>query len=141
MIEHCPYCGTVQDTSSFYEKRERKEDRKFQAELREMAAIQAEVDKYAAALLAGGPELLAGYGVGLFLARSRDLRRRLFVEQELLDAPGSAEHDRYLHATSVAAEYTGGLERTFVRRGDREGLVRELRRYYRAGRTAKLGRR
>ena len=103
--------------------------------------IQAEVDKYAAALLAGGPELLAGYGVGLFLARSRDLRRRLFVEQELLDAPGSAEHDRYLHATSVAAEYTGGLERTFVRRGDREGLVRELRRYYRAGRTAKLGRR
>ncbi|MDP6326331.1 MAG: hypothetical protein QGI36_04495, partial [Candidatus Thalassarchaeaceae archaeon] len=24
MIEHCPYCGTVQDTSSFYEKRERK---------------------------------------------------------------------------------------------------------------------
>jgi RNA polymerase subunit RPABC4/transcription elongation factor Spt4 len=25
MIEHCPYCGTVQDTSSFYEKRERKE--------------------------------------------------------------------------------------------------------------------
>jgi hypothetical protein len=25
VIEHCPYCGTVQDTSSFYEKRERKE--------------------------------------------------------------------------------------------------------------------
>ena len=100
--------------------------------------VQAEVDKYASALLDHGPELLAGYGVGLFLARSRRIRRQLFVEQELLDAPGSVEHTRYRRATTAAAEYTSLLERDFVRRGDREGLVRELRRFYRAGPEAKL---
>jgi hypothetical protein len=103
--------------------------------------VQAEVDKYAAALLRGGPsheQLLAGNGVGLFVARSRALRRRLFAGQELLDAPGTTEHDRYVLAMETAGRYAASLEERYVRRGDTSGLLTELRRYYRSSPREKL---
>lgn len=107
--------------------------------------VQAEVDKYAAALLgkgAGSNEgLLAGNGVGLFLARSRAIRRGLYQEQTLLDAPGTVEHGRYQLAMETAGRYAERLERTYVAQGNRRGLIAELRRYYRASPQEKLARR
>ena len=106
--------------------------------------VQAEVDKYAAALLgsgAGGEELLAGNGVGLFLARSRAIRRGLYEEQTLLDAPGTVEHGRYQLAMETAGRYAERLERNFVAHGNRRGLLAELRRFYRASPQGKLARR
>ena len=104
--------------------------------------VQAEVDKYAAALLRGasGASLLAGNGVGLFLGRSRAIRRGLYHEQTLIDAPGTAEHDRYQLAMETASRYAAWLERAFVRRGDHAGLVTELRRFYRSSPQEKLQR-
>lgn len=102
--------------------------------------VQAEVDKYAAALLRGseGPSLLAGNGVGLFLARSQAIRRGLYRDQTLIDAPGTAEHGRYQLAMDTAGRYAAWLERSFVTRGDRAGLVTELRRFYRSSPQEKL---
>ncbi len=106
--------------------------------------VQAEVDKYAAALLGGGSDgdesLLAGNGMGLFLARSRAIRRGLYRDQTLLDAPGTVEHGRYQLAMETAGRYAERLERTFVARGNRRGLIAELRRYYRASPQEKLAR-
>jgi len=105
--------------------------------------LQAEVDKYAAALLGsgGGDEsLLAGNGVGLFVARSRVLRRGLYQEQTLLDAPGTVEHGRYQLAMETAGRYAEQLERRFVAEGNRRGLIAELRRFYRASPQEKLAR-
>lgn len=105
--------------------------------------VQAEVDKYAAALLgrADDESLLAGNGVGLFLARSRAIRRGLYQEQTLLDTPGTVEHGRYQLAMETAGRYAERLERTFVAQGNRRGLIAELRRYYRASPQEKLARR
>ena len=103
--------------------------------------VQAEVDKYAAAVLAPGTEaLLVGNGVGLFLARSRAVRRGLYTNQALLDAPGSREHGRYRLAMETASRYAEWLERRFVRRGDTQGMVAELRRFYRTSPQEKLDR-
>jgi len=102
--------------------------------------VQAEVDKYAAALLRGvsGPSLLAGNGVGLFLGRSRAIRRGLYRDQTLIDEPGTVEHDRYQLAMETAGRYAAWLERTFVGRGDQAGLITELRRFYRSSPQEKL---
>ena len=105
--------------------------------------VQAEVDKYAAALLgtsATRESLLAGNGVGLFLARSRAIRRGLYQEQALLDAPGTVEHGRYQLAMETAGRYAARLERDFVAQGNRRGLIAELRRFYRASPQEKLER-
>ena len=105
--------------------------------------VQAEVDKWAVALLAtdlGPQQLLAGNGVGLFLSRSRAIRRELFERQQLIDTPGSAAHARYHRATESARRTSEELEQEFVGRGDTKGLVTELRRFYRASPSAKLSR-
>jgi hypothetical protein len=105
--------------------------------------LQAEIDKWALALLAPrGPELLVGRGAGLvaFRERSRRLRARLFEEVGYLDAPGTERGDRYRAATRLAARYTHELERRFVDPGDLAGLTRELRRFYRLGARSKLER-
>ena len=110
--------------------------------------LQAEIDKWATSVLAGAGEaiardaasLLAGNGAGLFRARSRLVRRRLFAHSELLDAPGTERGDRYRAATQLASRYTQTLERAHVERGDLRALVTELRRFYRLGFADKLER-
>jgi hypothetical protein len=105
--------------------------------------LQAEVDKYAAALLAEGSRsesLLAGNGVGLFVARSRAIRRGLYRDQTLIDAPGTVEHGRYQLAMETAGRYAEHLERRFVTQGDTQGMVAELRRFYRSSPQEKLAR-
>lgn len=93
--------------------------------------LQAEVDKYATALL-------DGWGVGLMKERSRQIRRRLFDDAEFLDDAGTEEGDRYRTATRAAARVVANLEQRFVAREDLRGLVGELRRFYRLGRREKL---
>ncbi len=109
--------------------------------------LQAEVDKYAAGLLASdaaqqdeGSELLAGNGVGAIRARSRALRERLFRGVRFLDAPGTIEGERYRLAHRAAARYAATLEARFVDHGRVDELWAELRRFYRMGMRQKLER-
>ncbi len=95
--------------------------------------LQAEVDKYAAGLL-------AGYGVGAIRARSRTLRERLFHGARFLDAPHTAEGERYRLAHRAAARYAAALEARYVERGRLRELWTELRRFYRMGAREKLER-
>ena len=93
--------------------------------------LQAEVDKYATALLAGN-------GVGAIRERSRALRQRLFEEVEYLDDAASEEGERYRLATRLAAKYALHLERTYVVNSDIGALALALRRFYRLGARGKL---
>ncbi len=93
--------------------------------------LQAEVDKYAAALL-------SGRGVGTLPLRSRLLRNRLFGRSRFVDAPNTERGARYRLAHRAAARFAAQLERTHIRRGDLEGLARALRAFYRAGLRGKL---
>lgn len=93
---------------------------------------QAEVDKYAATVF-----LLAGQQGGSY---PDQVHARLFdrvVFDPRLDA---REFARYQTAHRSAAQYCRRLERRFVLRGEAriEALVRELRKFYRLGCTAKL---
>lgn len=93
--------------------------------------LQAEVDKYATALL-------DGWGVGLMKERSRQIRQRLFHDAEFLDDAGTEAGDRYRVATRAAAQVVANLEKRYVAREDLHGLIGELRRFYRLGRREKL---
>jgi hypothetical protein len=96
--------------------------------------LQAEVDKFAVLLLQAweSPEP--------WRARlSAALRRRLFGEVRYLDHLDAEEVDRYRTANRLAAGYARWLERRFVRTGDREGLLRDLRETYRRGTAEKAG--
>lgn len=93
--------------------------------------LQAEVDKYAAGLLAGN-------GVGAIRARSRALRQRLFRSPRFIDPPGTVKGERYRIAHHAAARYTAHLESRFVDRHGLGELAAELRRFYRLGSRAKL---
>lgn len=101
--------------------------------------LQADVDKYATSLL-------AGFGVGLIRERSELLRRHLFDDVAFIDDAGSEQGERYRTAHREAARYTASLERRFLSDGRRDGtdgireMVRELRRFYRAGLEEKLRR-
>lgn len=100
--------------------------------------LQAEVDKWALGVLGEG--LLAGYGVGLFRERSRAMRERLFAQASLRDPPGTERGERYRTALRLAARYAAELERRYVDEGEIEGLLGELRRFYRLGAGDKLAR-
>jgi hypothetical protein len=93
--------------------------------------IQAEVDKYATALLDGRAR-------GGALARSRWLRRGLFHEVAFRDPPQSDAGQRYRLATRTASRFARMLESRYVARDDWSGMARELRRYYRLGPADKL---
>jgi len=93
--------------------------------------LQAEVDKYAMAVL-------EGRGVGLIRQRSAALRMRLFENVAYVDPPSSERGERYRVANRVAARYAHGLERRYLDDGDVAGFVAELRRFYRLGGNAKL---
>src|SRR5690606_32373285 len=98
--------------------------------------LQGEVDKYSCALLsARAPHQalrhpLAGMGVGLF-QESRQIRASLFEDACFIDDPQSELGHRYRDASDAAARFVSHLEKVYVRAGDRVGLVRELRRFYR----------
>jgi hypothetical protein len=93
---------------------------------------QAEVDKYAVTVFLLGAQQGGGYPA--------QVHARLF-DRVSFDARLEAEQaERYQTAHRCAARYCRRLERTFVNRGVAriEALVRELRKFYRLGASAKL---
>ena len=84
--------------------------------------LQAEVDKYVAALLLTFrcPSL-----------PSEKLRRRLYDTYELVEHLSGHEQARYHRANQLARRYANKLERRFVRRRQLPSMLQELRRFYR----------
>jgi hypothetical protein len=93
---------------------------------------QAEVDKYAATVF-----LVADQQGGSYPAQ---VHSRLFDRVNFDERLEPEQYDRYRTANRCAANFCRRLESRFVSRGEAqiEGLVRELRKFYRLGSTAKL---
>lgn len=93
---------------------------------------QAEVDKYAATVF-----LIAHQQGGTYPVQ---VHPRLFDRVSFDARLEPEQYDRYRTAHRCAAQYCRRLERRFVQRGEAriEALVRELRKFYRLGSTAKL---
>ena len=93
---------------------------------------QAEVDKYAATVF-----LIGRQRGGDFPAQ---VHPRLFDRVSFDARLEPEQYHRYRTAHRCAAQYCRRLERRFVQRGEAriEALVRELRKFYRLGSTAKL---
>jgi len=93
---------------------------------------QAEVDKYAATVF-----LVADQQGGTYPAQ---VHARLFDRVSFDERLEPEQYQRYRTAHRCAAQYCRRLERRFVERGRPrvEALVRELRKFYRLGSTAKL---
>jgi hypothetical protein len=93
---------------------------------------QAEVDKYAATVF-----LVADQQGGEYPAQ---VHSRLFDRVSFDARLEPDQYERYRTAHRCAARYCRDLERKFVSRGEArvEALVRELRKFYRLGSTAKL---
>ncbi|HEY6476229.1 MAG TPA: hypothetical protein VI456_06570 [Polyangia bacterium] len=87
--------------------------------------LQAEVDKFACCVLVAGGD--------------PDLRRRLYGDVRFADDLDDDERARYRAANTQACRYTGSLERRFVRSERTEGLLGDLRRFYRMDLPEKLG--
>jgi len=94
--------------------------------------LQAEVDKYASAL-----RLILSQRDGRF---PRELFRQLFDNAGFIPELDSDERQRYEEAHRCAARFCRRLEERFLsgRRTRPDALLRELRRFYRLGRHAKL---
>jgi hypothetical protein len=94
---------------------------------------QAEVDKYAITVF-----LLAAQNGGAHYPAQ--VHARLFDRVSFDERLEPDQYERYRTAHRCAAHYCRRLERRFVNRGVAkiEALVRELRRFYRLGNTAKL---
>jgi hypothetical protein len=93
---------------------------------------QAEVDKYAATVF-----LVADQQGGSYPAQ---VHARLFDRVNFDERLEPEQYDRYRTAHRCAANFCRRLESRFVSRGvaQVEALVRELRKFYRLGSTAKL---
>ncbi len=93
---------------------------------------QAEVDKYAATVF-----LVAGQQGGSYPSH---VHPRLFDRVAFDPRLDAHQYDRYRTAHRSAAQYCRRLERRFVSRGEAriEALLRELRKFYRLGCTAKM---
>ena len=93
---------------------------------------QAEVDKYAVTVF-----LLADQQGGGYPAQ---VHSRLFDRVSFDARLEPDEYHRYRTAHRCAARYCRRLEHRFVSRGEAriEAMVRELRKFYRLGSTAKL---
>jgi hypothetical protein len=93
---------------------------------------QAEVDKYAAAVF-----LLAQQRGGTY---PDHVHARLFDRVRFDSRLEPEQYHRYRTAHRCAAQYCRRLETRFVKRGEAriEALVRELRRFYRLGCSAKV---
>ncbi|HEY4392463.1 MAG TPA: hypothetical protein VGP64_00295 [Polyangia bacterium] len=87
--------------------------------------LQAEIDKFACCLLVAGA--------------ASDLRRRLYGDVCLAADLNDVERARYQAANNGARRYTGVLERQYLRSDRTEGLLTELRRFYRMDLPDKLG--
>jgi hypothetical protein len=68
------------------------------------------------------------------------MRERLFANATLRDPEGSERGDRYRTALRLAARYAAELERRYVDEGELEGLLTELRKFYRLDTGGKLAR-
>ena len=87
--------------------------------------LQAEVDKFACCVLVAGA--------------ATDLRARLYGNVYFAADLDETESARYRAANNEARRYAGALERRYVRRERTEGLLTELRRFYRMDLPDKLG--
>lgn len=94
--------------------------------------LQAEVDKYASAL-----RLLLEQRDGRFPA---ELFEQLFDRAQFSSHLSASERTRYEEAHRFAARFCGRLEERFLRRRQArpDGMLAELRTFYRLGRHAKL---
>lgn len=106
--------------------------------------LQAEVDKYTAALLCGdGAEVgLEGNGAGMFFARQRSAAIRAFLFRDLryIDDPDSECGTRYRDANDYAARYALAIERRYVGGGRERELRNELCGFHRMNQRQKLER-
>ena len=93
---------------------------------------QAEVDKYAATVFLIADQQGGGYPA--------QVHARLFDRVDFDSRLEPEQSDRYRTAHRCAANFCRRLESRFVNRGRAqvEALVRELRKFYRLGSTAKL---
>jgi hypothetical protein len=124
------YCTALEGVSHFLYTTWRL-DRDAPVSLLELET-QAEVDKYAATVFLLASQRGGGYPT--------QVHTRLF-DRVAFDAQLEPdEYDRYRTAHRCAARYCRELERRFVSRGEArvEALVRELRKFYRLGSSAKL---
>jgi hypothetical protein len=124
------YCTALEGVSHFVYSTWRL-DRDLPVSLLELET-QAEVDKYAVTVF-----LLADQQGGAYPAQ---VHARLFDRVSFDERLEPDQYDRYRMAHRCAAHYCRRLEHRFVNRGEAriEALVRELRRFYRLGSTAKL---
>jgi len=124
------YCTALEGVSHFVYSTWRL-DRDSPVSLLELET-QAEVDKYAVTVF-----LLADQRGGGFPAQ---VHARLFDRVSFDARLMPDQYARYRTAHRSAAHYCRRLERRFVNRGEAqvEALVRELRRFYRLGSTAKI---
>jgi hypothetical protein len=124
------YCTALEGVSHFVYSTWRL-DRDAPVSLLELET-QAEVDKYAATIF-----LVAHQQGGTYPAQ---VHARLFDRVSFDARLEPEQYDRYRTAHRCAAQYCRGLERRFVQRGEAriEALLRELRKFYRLGATAKL---
>lgn len=114
------FCVVVEAVSHFLlvVNRARKDQPATELELE----LQAEVDKYVAALM------LANRCPSL---STEALRQQLYDNFRLCDDLSDEEQQRYRVANTLARRYARGLERRFVRRGRLPAMLGELRRFYR----------
>ena len=124
------YCTALEGVSHFVYSTWRL-DRDLPVSLLELET-QAEVDKYAVTVF-----LLANQQGGGYPAQ---VHARLFDRVSFDARLEPDQYHRYRTAHRCAAHYCRRLEHRFVSRGVAriEGLVRELRRFYRLGSAAKL---
>jgi hypothetical protein len=124
------YCTALEGVSHFVYSTWRL-DRDLPVSLLELET-QAEVDKYAVTVF-----LLADQQGGGYPAQ---VHARLFDRVSFDARLQPEQYHRYLTAHRCAAHYCRRLEHRFVTRGEAriEALVRELRKFYRLGSTAKL---
>lgn len=124
------YCTALEGVSHFVYSTWRL-DRDLPVSLLELET-QAEVDKYAVTVF-----LLADQQGGGYPAQ---VHARLFDGVSFDSRLEADQYHRYRTAHRCAAQYCRRLEQRFVKRGQAriEALVRDLRRFYRLGSTAKL---
>ncbi len=124
------YCTALEGVSHFLYTTWRL-DRDAPVSLLELET-QAEVDKYAATVFLLSNQNGGGYPV--------QVHARLFDQVSFDPRLEPEQYQRYRTAHRCAARYCRSLERRFVQRGEAriEAMMRELRKFYRLGSTAKL---
>jgi hypothetical protein len=122
-----PFCLVAEGVSHFvylvHRARHREPVSQFELEL------QAEIDKYALAVLSAAHE--ERFWV------SRRVRDGLFVRARFIDDARTDEGKRYRRASALGARYAAHLEK-HLRRGDARTFATDLRRFYRLGAGAKV---